>query len=97
MSDLFTTQYEAALKAIETEEVTPEEKAEMLMEIAMGMQQKPKTAREIEEAVALYQRALELCPAAAPALRARIQARQGTAYQALPAGGAPALYQARDC
>jgi tetratricopeptide (TPR) repeat protein len=97
MSDLSTTQYAAALKAIETEDATPAEKAEMLMEMAMGLQQKPKTAREIEEAVTLYQRALELCPTNAPALRARIQARQGTAYQALPNGGAPALYQARDC
>ena len=97
MSDISSTEYEAALKAIETEAVTPEEKAEMLMEIAMGLQQKPKTVREIEEAVALYQRALELCPAAAPALRARIQARQGTAYQALPNGGAPALYKAQEC
>lgn len=97
MSDLSTTQYAAALKAIETEDATLEEKAEMLMEIAMGLQQKPKTAREIEDAIALYQRALELCPANAPALRARIQARQGTAYQGLPTGGAQALYKAREC
>ena len=69
----------------------------MLMEIAMGLQQKPKTSRQLEEAVKLYQRALELCPPAAVALRARIQARQGTAYQSLPAGGRDALIKARDC
>ncbi len=97
MSDLSTTHYAAALKAVETEDATPAEKAEMLMEMAMGLQQKPKSAREIEDAIALYQRALELCPTDAPALRARIQARQGTAYQALPTGGLRALYQAQQC
>ncbi len=97
MNTLSTAQFEAALKAVELEDATPEEKAEMLMEIAMGLQQKPKTARQLEEAVELYQRALEICPPAAVALRARIQARQGTAYQSLPAGGRDALIKARDC
>ena len=97
MSTLSTAQFEAALKAVESEDATPEEKAEMLMEIAMGLQQKPKTSRQLEEAVELYQRALEICPAAAVALRARIQARQGTAYQSPPAGGRDALFKARDC
>lgn len=97
MNALSTTQFEAALNAVEAEDGTPEEKAEMLMEIAMGLQQKPKTTLQIEEAIALYQRALEICPPAAIALRARIQARQGTAYQALPSESNQTLYQARDC
>jgi tetratricopeptide (TPR) repeat protein len=97
VNTLSTAQFEAALKAVESEDATPEEKAEMLMEIAMGMQQKPKTSRQLEEAVELYQRALEFCPPAAAALRARIQARQGTAWQALPTGGRDALHKARDC
>ena len=97
MNTLSTTQFEAALRAVEAEDATPEEKAEMLMEIAMGLQQKPKTMLQLEEAVALYQRALEICPPAAIALRARIQARQGTAYQALPNESNQSLYQARDC
>jgi tetratricopeptide (TPR) repeat protein len=97
VNTLSTAQFEAALRAVESEDATPEEKAEMLMEIAMGLQQKPKTSRQLEEAVELYQRALEICPPAAATLRARIQARQGTAYQALPAGGRDALFKARDC
>lgn len=97
MNTLSTAQFEAALRAVESEDATPEEKAEMLMEIAMGLQQKPKSSRQLEEAVELYKRALEICPPAAPALRARIRARQGTAYQSLPAGGKDALFTARDC
>lgn len=95
--NLSTVQFEAALKAVELEDATTEEKAEMLMEIAMGLQQKPKTSRQIEEAIELYDRALEICPPTAAALRARIQARQGTAYQALPSEGRVSLDKARDC
>jgi tetratricopeptide (TPR) repeat protein len=42
-------------------------------------------------------RALELCPITAPALRARIQARRGTAFYALPSESNDSLVQARDC
>jgi tetratricopeptide (TPR) repeat protein len=96
MSELFITQYDAALRAVESDDATPEEKAEMLMEIAMGMQQRPKSPRQLEEAIALYGRALALCPAGASGLRARIRARQGTAFQALPEGGTESLRQARE-
>lgn len=94
---LATSQFEAALKAVETDGAGPEEKAEMLMEIAMGMQLRPKSARQLHGAVDLYRRALELCPRAAPLLQARITTRLGTALQALPDGGADALMDAREC
>lgn len=97
VNTLSTAQFEAARKAVESEDARPGEKAEMLMEIAMGLQQKPKTSRQLEEAVELYQWAIEICPSAAVALRARIKARQGTAYQSLPAGGRDTLLNARDC
>lgn len=75
MEALSTVQFEAALKTIESEDATPEEQAEMLMEIAMGLQHKPKTARQIEEAIELYRRAGEFCPPQAGALRARARVR----------------------
>ncbi len=94
---LALSQFEAALKAVESDAATPAEKAEMLMEIAMGMQLRPKTAEPLEHAVTLYRRALEICPLDSPLLRARITTRLGTALQALPAGGDESLKEARRC
>ena len=88
------SQFDAALRAVEAEGETAEAKAEMLMEIAMGMQARPKSPDQLERAVDLYRRALDL--AADLLLRARITARLGTALQALPEGGTSALKQARD-
>ncbi len=94
---LAMSQFDAALHAVETDDASPAEKAEMLMEIAMGMQQRPKRAEPLHRAVELYERALALCPADAPLLAARIRARLGTALQALPDGGTDALHKARAC
>ncbi len=94
---LAMSQFDAALQAVETDDASPEEKAEMLMEIAMGLQHKPKTAEPLEQAVALYERALAVCPPGAPLLGARIRSRMGTALQALPDGGSAALHKARAC
>jgi tetratricopeptide (TPR) repeat protein len=97
MATLSDANFEAALKAIETEEASDEEKAEMLMEMAMGIQQKPKSAKQIEDAIELYKRALEICPPSAILLRARIKARQATAFQQLPNGDHQTLFTAQDC
>jgi tetratricopeptide (TPR) repeat protein len=94
---LARSQFEAALLAVESDSAAPAEKAEMLMEIAMGLQTRPRTAEPLEHAVFLYRRALEICPSDAPLLRARITTRLGTALQALPAGGNASLKDARDC
>ena len=94
---LAMSQFDAALQAVETDDASPEEKAEMLMEIAMDMQQKPKAAEQLHQAVDLYERALAVCPPTAPLLAARIRSRMGTALQALPDGGAAALHKARAC
>jgi tetratricopeptide (TPR) repeat protein len=94
---LALSQFETALQAVESDSATPAEKAEMLMEIAMGMQMRPKTAEPLEHAVQLYRRALEICPDDSPLLRARITTRLGTALQALPDGGNESLKEARDC
>ncbi len=78
-------QVQAALKAAEAPGASPVEKATMLMEIAMGMQQRPSGPAQLLEAVRLYARALEVCPDAEILLAARIRARRGTALQAVPA------------
>jgi len=94
---LALSQFEAALKAALSDDTSPADKAEMLMEIAMGLQTRPKTAEPLEHAVNLYRRALEICPTDSPLLRARITTRLGTALQALPGGGDEALKEARRC
>lgn len=94
---LAMSQFEAALHAVEVEDASPAEKAEMLMEIAMGLQLKPKSAEQLQLAVQLYEQALALCPPSSRLLEARIRSRLGTALQALPDGGADALHKARAC
>ncbi|MCL2429036.1 MAG: hypothetical protein FWD12_07365 [Alphaproteobacteria bacterium] len=74
----------AALAAADSEDATASERAEMLMEIAMGFQQRPKSPDQLHAAVALYDKALSICPADDGLLRARITARKGTALQAIP-------------
>src|ERR1700748_31881 len=89
---LSQSQFEAALRAVDAATESAEEKAEMLMEIAMGMQLRPKSPDQLLRAVELYRRALDL--AEDLLLRARITARLGTALQALPDGGTTALKHA---
>lgn len=94
-ADLTQDQYVAALAAAEDETATPVERAEMLMEIAMGLQNRPKTAGQLHSAVELFDRALAVCPEEERLLRARIIARKGTALQAIPADHAKFLEAAR--
>ena len=94
---LSMSQFDAALQAVDSDAASPEEKTEMLMEIAMGMQIRPKTSQQLHQAVDLYERALATCPAEAPLLRSRVQARMGTALQALPDAGVSALHRAQAC
>ncbi len=87
MQTLSQSQFEAALKAAEDTDASPAERAEMLMEIAMGLQSRQKSVQQLREAVGLYERALEVVPADAVLLKARISARMGTALQAIPHSG----------
>lgn len=75
----------AARQAVLTADASAEEKAEMLMEVAMGMQQQPKSLEDLTEAIALYGEAVELCPVTALLLTARIKARMATAQMSVPA------------
>jgi tetratricopeptide (TPR) repeat protein len=97
LTTLSNTQFEAALNAAEDVDAPPEERAEMLMEIAMGMQARPKSPQQLSDAVSLYERARDMAPPHAQLLKARIVARMGTALQALPDDGAASLERALQC
>lgn len=88
-------QVRTALAAAESDEASPAERAEMLMEIAMGLQVRPKSPDEIVSAIALYDRALEICPQDLPLLSARILARKATALQSKPEQGMESIDCAR--
>lgn len=90
-----TEEVQAALAAAEDAEATAGERVEMLMEVAMGLQLRPHAADELHAAIALYDRAIAICPAAEQLLRARVAARRATALQSLPEDGTEGLEQAR--
>ena len=87
-------EFEQALAAVEAETADPVDQVDMLVEIAMGLQQKPKTPTQLHNAVALYDKALERCPENEVLLAARIQARRATALQSIPDSGTEYLHQA---
>ena len=85
----------AALAAANDESCGESERAEMLMELAMRLQSRPKSPEELLAAVRLYDRALAICPVAETLLRARITARKATAMQAIPEEGSALMEEAR--
>lgn len=93
---LTSDQVRAALQAADSDEAAPAERAEMLMEIAMGLQTRPKSPAEIHSAIELYDKALTVCPQDTRLLRGRIRARKATALQAMPEQGTEGLESARD-
>jgi tetratricopeptide (TPR) repeat protein len=95
-STLAEQQVKAALAAVESAAVSTAEKIDMLMEIAMGLQQKPKSVQQLHDAVALYERALTLCPPQDVLLTARLRARKATALQTIPGDDPAYLQQAQD-
>jgi tetratricopeptide (TPR) repeat protein len=77
-------QVESALAAADWENATPSERVDMLVEIATGLQIRPRSVDDLFGALRLYDRAQELCPPDAVLLAARIAAKRATALQALP-------------
>lgn len=74
--------------AAEDEGASLVERAEMLMEIAMGLLRRPKSPDQLAPAVELYDRALAISPEDEHLLSARITARKGTAFHDLGMGTA---------
>lgn len=95
ITDLFEDQFSAALAAAEDETVSFSERAEMLMEIALGLQIRPKGPEQIQAAIDLCDRALAICPEEERLLKARIVARKATALQAIPSEDPSSLEAAR--
>lgn len=90
-------QFAQALAAVDDDSIALEERVEMLMEIAMGLQQKPKTPQQLLDAITLYDRAIELCPQDELLVIARLQARQATALQIVPDSKPDYLLRAQVC
>jgi tetratricopeptide (TPR) repeat protein len=84
-----------ALAAVEAGEQGPIEKVEMLVEMALGLQQKPKSPMQLQQAVGLYDRAIEICPEPERLLAARLHAGRASALRAIPGPGLEHLQHAR--
>lgn len=89
-------QVDAALMAVEDADASDADKAQMLMEIAMGLQQAPRDPGDLVAAVDLYRRALALVPPAETLGAARIRARLATALMAQPAEDEGPMKAAKD-
>lgn len=85
----------AALAAITSESATTEEKIQMLIELAQGLQKKPKTPQDLWNAVELYQQANKLCDVDHPLWKARSQAGMAGAFKSIPDMGAELLLRAK--
>jgi tetratricopeptide (TPR) repeat protein len=86
----------AAIAAIASESATTQEKIQMLIEMALGFQKKPKTAKDLRNAVGLYYRAYEMCGEDYPLLKARAQAGMAGTLQTIPDADTQVLLQAKD-
>lgn len=85
----------AAMKAISDTSATTPEKIEMLIEIAQGILKKPKTADDLWNAVALYDKADELSQEEHPLLQARAKLGKANALRTIPDNGTQLLLQAK--
>ncbi len=85
----------AAIAAIESETSSLSEKIEMLLTIATDLQQKPKSSQQLEAAIALYDKAIELAFKSYPLFKARALAGKGTALRTIPSEDAELLLAAK--
>lgn len=87
---------EAALRVAEQPQWSAGERVDMLTQIAMRVQTQARQAEDLEQALTLYDRALQLLPENAELAHARLQARRATVLQVLPAPDSRNLEAARD-
>ncbi|ULA62451.1 MAG: hypothetical protein LZF86_20049 [Nitrospira sp.] len=96
MNTLSDEQVKAALAAADDPGLSSRDKIDLFIEIAMGLQRKPRSIEDLHHAIALYDRALEYAADETdPLLTGRIQARKGTALNAIPHDGTEHVEQAR--
>lgn len=96
MQSISHHEYLQALAVVDDDGVPLIDRVEMLMQIAMGLQQKPKEPKQLFDAVQLYDRALVLCPEEEWLMRARLRAKKATALYMLPVESFEFLLQAQD-
>ena len=89
------TTVQAAIAAVESESPSLSEKIEMLLAIATDLQQKPKSSQQLEAAIALYNKAIELSEETYPLFKARALAGKGTALRTIPSESAELLLSAK--
>jgi tetratricopeptide (TPR) repeat protein len=89
------TAVKAAIAALESESATTQEKIEMLIEMAQGLQQKPKSVEQLKGAVWLYSCAIEFCGDSYRLHKARAKVGIATALRTIPTEGADLLLQAK--
>ena len=89
------TTVKAAIAAVESETASLAEKIEMLLAIATDLQQKPKSSQQLIEAIALYDKAIELAQEKYPLFKARALAGKGTALRTIPSESAELLLSAK--
>ncbi len=89
------TDIAAALAAIKSESATLAEKIQMLIDMATGLQKKPKSKKQLYDSVFLYTQAIELCPNEEALLRARALLGMGTALRTIESQGPDLLLEAK--
>lgn len=89
------TTVKAAIAAIESETASLSEKIEMLLAIATDLQKKPKSTQQLEAAIALYDKAIELSFKSYPLFKARALVGKGTALRTIPSESAELLLSAK--
>ncbi|MGD1807123.1 hypothetical protein ACP6PL_17040 [Dapis sp. BLCC M126] len=90
------TSVKAALNAIESESANVVEKIQMLIDMATGLQQKPKDAKQLHDAICLYQQAIELSSQNYALLQAKALAGMATALRTMPGEGPDLLLEAKE-
>jgi tetratricopeptide (TPR) repeat protein len=88
-------EFAQALASIEADAASPLDKVEMLAEMALGLQQKPKSPAQLRDAVTLYEHAILQCPASEPLLRARLRVRKASALSLIPGASTEYLLGSR--
>lgn len=95
ISSMTDSAVKAAIEAISSESATTVEKIQMLMEIATGLQKKPKTSQYLRHAIGLFDRAYQMCGLEYVLLKARAKVGKAGALQMIPDGDSQVLQEAR--
>lgn len=95
ISSMTDSAVKAAIAAISSESATTAEKIQMLMEIATGLQKKPKTSQDLRHAIGLFDRAYQMCGLEYVLLKARAKVGKAGALQMIPDGDSQMLQEAR--